>query len=305
MGTPDFAVPVFNELIRAGEEVVLAVTQPDRKSGRGKESTPPPVKRAAAAAGVPVFQPEKIRTDEAYAVLQEARPDLMVVAAFGQILPQRVLDLPRLGCVNVHASLLPKYRGAAPIQWAVINGEKESGITIMQMDAGLDTGDILLQEKVELDPEETGESLYEKLSAMGGRLLVKALPSIEDGTIQRIPQKDEDSTYAGMLKKEMGRIDFSLPAAQIERLVRGLNSWPSAYTFHNGRQLKIWRARVLPGTADAEPGRIVQVTKKSAVVACGTDCLELVEVQAEGKKRMDISQFLLGNALHEGEMLGE
>ena len=305
MGTPDFAVPVFEELIRAGQEVVLAVTQPDRRSGRGKESTPPPVKRAAIAASVPVYQPEKVRTDEAYEQLKAYQPDLIVVAAFGQILPQRVLDLPRLGCVNVHASLLPKYRGAAPIQWAVINGEKESGVTIMQMDAGLDTGDILMQESIPLDPEETGESLYEKLSAMGGKLLIRALPAIEDGTIERTAQTDEESSYAGMLKKEMGLIDFSRPADELERLVRGLNSWPSAYTYHGGKQLKIWRAAVGPGTGGAVPGQIVKVTKNEVSVACGEGSLVLLEVQAEGRKRMETAQFLLGNALREGEMLGQ
>jgi methionyl-tRNA formyltransferase len=223
-----------------------------------------------------------------------------VVAAFGQILSQEILDLPRYGCVNVHASLLPKYRGAAPIQWAVINGEEKSGVTIMQMDAGLDTGDILLQEEIPLDPGETGESLYEKMAKLGGELLVKALPMIEAGTLTPVRQDNESATYASMLKKEMGNIDWNMPAEKIERLVRGLNSWPGAYTFMNGKMLKIWGSEVAGREAQGEAGTVSGTDKKSIYVNCGEGVLALNEVQYEGKKRMSTQAFLLGAKVEPG-----
>ena len=315
MGTPDFAVPVLDELKKAGYTVSLVVTQPDRQKGRGKAVAVSPVKACAIKWGIPVFQPEKIKTPEAVSRLREEKADLFVVAAYGQILSEEILNMPVLGCVNVHASLLPKYRGAAPIQWAVINGEKQSGVTLMQMDRGLDTGDILLQEAVELSENETGESLYEKLSGLGGKLMASAIPAIEAGALSRIPQDDSLSCYAKMLKKEMGEVNFNEPAASIERLIRGLNSWPSAYTFWRGKQLKLWEGRVLPETAlspaddlpegKAVCGMILEITGDEILVQTGDGILALKEVQLEGKKRMKVHDFLLGNHPVRGEQFGE
>ena len=222
MGTPDFAVSALDALCRSGQEVILAVTQPDRQKGRGRKVIQTPVKVCAEKWGVPVFQPVRIREAEAIEQIRSLSPDLIVVAAFGQILPQELLDIPRLGCVNIHASLLPRLRGAAPIQWSVINGDSESGITLMQMNAGLDTGDILFQESVPIGPQETGESLYEKLAELGGEMIVKYLPAIEAGEVKPVKQDDSLSSYAPMLRKEMGEIDWTMSAAQIEQRMRGM-----------------------------------------------------------------------------------
>ena len=323
MGTPDLAAEVLDTMMKSGCEVTLAVTQPDRPKGRGKSVIKTPVHECADKWGIPVFSPVRVKRPEAVERLREEAPDLIVVAAFGQILSKEILDLPRLGCVNVHASLLPAYRGAAPIQWAVINGEEKSGVTIMQMDEGLDTGDILLQEEIPLAADETGESLYNKMASLGGKLLVKALPMIEQGAITPIKQDDAASCYAPMLKKEMGNIDWTMPAVRIERLVRGLNSWPGAYTFMNGKMLKIWGAEVCgeeagavaasaaetgavaadAPEAGAEPGTVVRTDKKKIYVACGEGVLALTEVQYEGKKRMSTQAFLLGAKVEPGQKL--
>ena len=303
MGTPDLAAEVLDTMMKSGCEVTLAVTQPDRPKGRGRGVLKTPVHACADKWGIPVFSPVKVKQPEAVQRLREEAPDLIVVAAFGQILSKEILELPRYGCVNVHASLLPKYRGAAPIQWAVINGEEKTGVTIMQMDVGLDTGDILLQEEIPLEPGETGESLYNKLAKLGGELLVRALPMIEEGTLDPVKQNDEESCYASMLKKEMGNIDWTLPAEKIERLVRGLNSWPGAYTFMNGKMLKIWGAAVGEGEAQGEPGTVAAVDKKNIYVNCGEGVLALREVQYEGKKRMNTQAFLLGAKVEPGQKL--
>lgn len=303
MGTPDLAAEVLDTMMKSGCEVTLAVTQPDRPKGRGRGVIKTPVHECADKWGIPVFSPVKVKASDAVQRLREEAPDLIVVAAFGQILSKEILDLPRYGCVNVHASLLPKYRGAAPIQWAVIDGEEKSGVTIMQMDVGLDTGDILLQEEVTLAPDETGESLYDKLAKLGGELLVKALPMIEAGAIKPIKQNDEESSYASMLRKEMGNIDWSLPAEKIERLVRGLNSWPGAYTFMNGKMLKIWGSAVDGRDAQGEPGTVLGTDKKAIYVNCGEGVLALNEVQYEGKKRMSTQAFLLGAKVEPGQKL--
>ena len=320
MGTPDLAAEVLDTMMKNGCEVTLAVTQPDRPKGRGKSVIKTPVHECADRWGIPVFSPVRVKRPEAVERLREEAPDLIVVAAFGQILSKEILDLPRLGCVNVHASLLPAYRGAAPIQWAVINGEEKSGVTIMQMDEGLDTGDILLQEEIPLVADETGESLYNKMAKLGGELLVKALPMIEQGTLTPVRQDDAASSYAPMLRKEMGNIDWTMPAVKIERLVRGLNSWPGAYTFMNGKMLKIWRAEVCGAggcggaasaagepsdvpAAGAEPGTVVGTDKKKIYVACGEGVLALTEVQYEGKKRMNTQAFLLGAKVEPGQKL--
>lgn len=305
MGTPDLAAVVLQDLYDSGNEISLVVTQPDRQRGRGKKVSVSPVKALALEHDIPVFQPERVRRPEAVERLRQENADLIVVAAFGQILPKEILEMPRLGCINVHASLLPAYRGAAPIQWAVLNGEKKSGVTIMRMDEGLDTGDILLQKEVELDPKETADSLYDKLAKLGGKLLVQALPGIEDGSLSGIHQDDEKSSYAHMLTRQMGEINWSESAQKIERLVRGLNSWPSAYTSLRGKQLKIWEADVLAEESDAAPGTVVRVEKRRICVATGEGVLALGEVQLSGKKRMSVQAFLLGTPVKEGERLGE
>lgn len=244
MGTPDFAVEPLEAIIKAGYEVAAVVTQPDKQKGRGKEVKMTPVKECALRHGIPVFQPVKIKEPEAVAELEKYQADLFVVAAFGQLLSEEILNMPEYGCINIHASLLPAYRGAAPIQWAVLNGEKESGVTIMQMDKGLDTGDMLLKRSVELSPKETGDSLHDKLMHLGAELIVEALPKLEKGELVPEKQKDELSSYAKKLTKAMGQIDWSKDAVSLERWIRGLNSWPSAYTFFGGKTLKIWEARV-------------------------------------------------------------
>lgn len=245
MGTPDFAVGTLGALHAAGHNIVLVVTQPDRPKGRGKALAASPVKEAAEKLGIPVYQPERVRRPECVEYLRTFAPDVVVTAAFGQILPQAILDIPVYGCVNVHASLLPKYRGAAPIQWAVINGEQVTGVTTMLMDAGLDTGDILLQEEITLDPKETGGSLFDRLSVVGAGLCVKTLDALAAGTLIPIKQDDTQATKVGLIDKSLGRIDWTMPAKKIECLIRGLNPWPSAFTTLEGKTLKVWSADVL------------------------------------------------------------
>lgn len=299
MGTPDFSVPTLECLIRK-HDVVAAVTQPDRPKGRGKAMQSSPVKMTALAHDIPVYQPVKVRDEAFVSVLKELNPDVIVVVAFGQILPESILNLPRWGCINVHASLLPRYRGAAPIQWAVIDGEKETGVTIMYMDKGLDTGDMIAKASVAIDEKETGESLHDKLAVLGGPLLLKVLDDLEKGIDHREKQDDSLSCYAGMLTKDMGRIDWNKDAASIERLVRGLNSWPSAYTYYKDKTLKIWSADVTPGKEDAIPGRVIAVDQDSFTVQTGQDALRILEVQLQGKKRMPVKAFLLGNTVEPG-----
>lgn len=293
MGTPDFAVPTLESLIKGGHEVIAAVTQPDKPKGRGKAVLMTPVKEKALEYNIPVYQPVKARDPEFIALLQEMNPDVIVVVAFGQILPKAILDIPKYGCVNVHASLLPKYRGAAPIQWAVIDGEEVSGVTTMQMDEGLDTGDMLEKVEYVLDPKETGGSLFDKLSTMGGELILSTLEKLENGMITRTPQGDTVTSYAKMLQKSMGKIDWSMEAAKIERLIRGLNPWPSAYTSLKGKTVKIWAAEVEEGQPTGNPGRLT-VTKDQLLVECGEGFLSITELQLEGKKRMDTAAFLRG-----------
>lgn len=305
MGTPDFAAKALEAVIAAGHELVCVVTQPDRPKGRGKEMAFSPVKECALSHHIPVFQPVKIKESKAVQTLRAYGADIFIVAAFGQLLPQEILDMPRFGCVNIHASLLPKYRGAAPIQWALINGEAQTGITIMQMDAGLDTGDILLQEAVPIAPKETGESLYEKLAKTGADLIVAALGQIAQGVITPKPQDDAKATYVGMIKKTLGDIDFNQGADAIERLVRGVNPWPGAYTLWRGKTLKIWEADVCEGAAqNVPPGTVLQVTKEAVTVQTKDGAVSLLQVQLEGKKRMSVKDFLLGYRIEAGERLG-
>ena len=308
MGTPDIADTVLRRMLDAGIEVAAAVTQPDKVRGRGHKVSYSPVKETALEHGIEVLQPVRIRSDEAVKRrLAEIAPDVIVVIAFGQIIPQDILDIPPLGCINIHASLLPKYRGAAPIQWAIINGETVTGVTTMQMNAGLDTGDMLLKEEVAIDPKDTGGTLTDKLGKAGASIILKTLEGLEAGTI--VPQKQDDAQagmYAKMLTKEMGRIDFTRPAAEIDRLIRGLNPWPSAYTKLNGRTLKIWDADPVETPAGgAVPGEVTKVDRNSFTVQTGSGALVVREVQMEGKKRMEAGAFLRGSRLTPGTVLGE
>ena len=301
MGTPDFAADSLRALINAGHEVVLAVTQPDREKGRGKKVQCSPVKELAVASGIPVFQPEKIKAPEAVEELGRYEADIFVVAAFGQILSREILEMPRFGCVNVHASLLPKYRGASPIQWAILNGDDITGVTIMQMDEGLDTGDILSSSPVSITADDTGATLHDRLADEGARLLVKTLPLIESGQIRPVPQLDPDSSYAGLLKKEMGRLDFSRTAMELDRVIRAFNPWPGAYTTLEGKVLKIWnaepvRSHEVPAETSAY-GTIINVAPDSFDILTGDGALRVFQLQSEGKKRMSTADYLRGNKL--------
>lgn len=305
MGTPDFAVAPLEAIIQAGHQVTAVVTQPDKQKGRGKEVSMTPVKECALKHGIPVFQPVKIKEAEAVRQLKEYPADIFVIAAFGQILSEEILNMPAFGCINIHASLLPAYRGAAPIQWVILNGEKETGVTIMQMAKGLDTGDMLCKTVVPIDPKETGDSLHDKLMEAGARLIVEALPKIERGEL--IPEKQDDSlsTYASRLTKSMGLIDWSKDAVTLERLIRGLNSWPSAYTFYHGKTLKIWEADVIEGeNVQAVPGCVFHVGRDYFDVMCGKGSLRVRSLQLEGKKRVTVKDFLLGYEVNTGLKLG-
>ncbi len=308
MGTPDFAVAPLEALIQAGHQISAVVTQPDKQKGRGKEVQMTPVKECALKYGIPVFQPVKIKEKEAVEKLREYPADLFVIAAFGQILSEDILNMPRFGCINIHASLLPAYRGAAPIQWVILNGEKKTGVTIMQMEKGLDTGDMLLKAEVDIDSGETGESLHDKLMEIGAKLIVEAIPKLERGEL--VPEKQDDSlsSYAPRLTKAMGLIDWKKDAIEIERLIRGLNSWPSAYTCYHGKTLKIWEAEVIfaepERDSSALPGTVCSAGKDFFDVACGKDLLRIRSLQLEGKKRVSVKDFLLGYQLEEGTQLG-
>lgn len=293
MGTPDFSVPALENIAKR-YEVVAVVTQQDRPKGRGHKMQYTPVKEKAIELEIPVYQPKRVKDPEFVDILKTLRPDVIVVIAFGQILSKEILELPKHGCINVHASLLPKYRGAAPIQWAVINGDKKSGVTTMYMAEGLDTGDIIDTSEIVLDEKETGGSLFDKLADLGGKLILNTLDKLETGTATRTRQDDARSTYAGKITKELGKIDFTKPAVEIERLVRGLNPWPSAFTYMDDKMLKIWNADVLEETVEEEPGTITEVNKKFIKVATGEGYLLLKEIQLEGKKRMDVTSFLNG-----------
>ena len=303
MGTPDFAVGTLEAIIKAGHEVVLVVTQPDKPKGRSGALQFTPVKECAVAHNIEVFQPAKIRLEENVEYLRKYDADIMVVAAFGQILPKSILEMTKFGCINVHASLLPKYRGAAPIQWAVINGDQVTGVTIQQMDIGVDTGDIILAKELSIDKDETGGGLFDKLAVIGAEACVEALARIETGTATRTPQNHEEATHVSMISKEFGDIDWKRSAVEIERLIRGLNPWPSAYTTLEGKTFKIWKANVVNENSSYRPGYIATVTKNSIMVQTGEGMLELLEVQLEGKKRMETDAFLRGYNVEAGTYL--
>jgi methionyl-tRNA formyltransferase len=305
MGTPDFAVGTLEEIIQAGHEVIGVVTQPDKEKGRGGKLSFPPVKETALKYNLDIYQPRRVREPDFIQIVKDLEPEVIVVAAFGQILPKELLDIPPYGCINVHASLLPKYRGAAPIQAAIINGDKETGVTIQHMAVKLDSGDIILQESIPIADDETGGSLFDKLALLGAKLSVRALKELEDGTATRTPQDDSLATHVKMLDKEMGDIDFTQPAINIERLIRGLNPWPSAYTRLNGRILKLWKAAVVEYSGQGEPGEVVKVDKNSFTVMTGKDALEIHELQLEGKKRLTCDAFLRGYPIDKGIILGK
>ena len=304
MGTPDFAVGALEEIIKAGHEVVLVVTQPDKPKGRGKAMQYTPVKECALAHGIEVFQPVKVKEPENIEVLRKHQPDIIIVAAFGQIVPKSILDMPKYGCINIHASLLPKYRGAAPIQWAVINGEDVTGVTIMRMNEGIDTGDMIAKKTVRLAEDETGGSLFDKLAQVGAQLCVETMDIIEAGKAEYIPQNNEEATHTSMIRKELGLIDWNKSAVEIERLIRGLNQWPSAYTNLSGKTFKIWKAKVVSEENTYEPGCICRIDKAGMYVQTGKGILLLTEVQMEGKKRMDADAFLRGYQIEEGTFFG-
>lgn len=316
MGTPDFSVGALNALVEAGHEIVCVVTQPDKPKGRSGSLVFSPVKEYAVAHDLPVFQPVRIKTEENTAFLKTLDADLYVVAAFGQILSQEILDIPKYGCVNIHASLLPLYRGASPIQQALLDGQKETGVTLMQMAAGMDTGDILMQERIPITMEDTAGTLFDKLMELGADMIVRGVPKIEAGELTPVPQDETKATKVGKIGKEQGRIDWTKDAFYIDRLIRTMNPWPSAFTSWNGKTLKIWQARPLDRNAIAgtdaeqefstntEAGTVTKVTKDRFFIACSESFLEVMEVQLEGKKRMSAGDFLRGSHLEAGEVFG-
>ncbi|MDD7350386.1 MAG: methionyl-tRNA formyltransferase [Clostridiales bacterium] len=306
MGTPDFAVPVLETLTASEKHHVKAViTQPDKARGRSGKLIFTPVKEAALAHDIPVYTPEKVKDPAFVEQIKQISCDIIVVVAFGQILSKEILEYPAYGCVNVHASLLPRWRGAAPIQWSILAGDAKTGVTIMQMDVGLDTGDMLAKTEIPLDGTETGESLFEKLSVLGGPLLLETLDKIQEGTVQPEKQKEEDSTYAKMLTRDMGQLDFTKDALSLERTIRGLNSWPSAYTYYAGKMLKIWGAKVVEEEGNAVPGEVVKIQKDGFFIQTGKGLLKAEQVQLEGKKKMSAGDFLRGMQMQPGEKLGK
>ena len=302
MGTPAFALPTLQGLIDTGCNLLGVFTQPDRPRGRGKQLAAPPVKQLAAQHGIPVFQPEKLRRPEAVAEVQALGPDLIVVVAYGQILPQSVLEIPRFGCINVHASLLPKYRGAAPINHALMAGENETGVTTMFMDVGLDTGDMLVKQTLAIGAEETAGELHDRLAELGRTAMEETLELLCAGRLERTVQDDDQASYAPMLKKEDGRIDWSRPAVALHNQVRGLDPWPGAHTTLEGELLKLARTR--PASGEGEPGTVLAAGSEGIEVACGTGSLVIGELQLAGRKRLPAGEFLRGCALAVGARLG-
>lgn len=303
MGTPDFAVVPFNALVKAGYDVCLAVTQPDSRKGRGKKLMPAPVKTAAEAAGVPAAQPEKIKgNDEFLNKIREIAPDIIIVAAYGRVLPSAILEIPRLGCVNIHASLLPRFRGAAPIQRSIMEGDQKTGVTLMYMAEGLDTGDMIACASTEIGHKNAGE-LFDELAELGADLLIKTLPSIADGTAERIPQDDSLSCYAPMIEKSEGRIDFSKSAAYIDCHIRGISPSPGAFAEYDGMRMKIREAFPSDENAEAAPGTIIDVSDRGLKVSCGNGVLLITQIQMPGKRQMSISEYLRGNKIEKGIVL--
>ena len=303
MGTPDFAVPALRSLINGPDTVVAVVTQPDRPKGRGKKLSPPPVRLEAEQAGIPVLQPTKIRTEEFADTLRSYSPDLIVVAAYGRILPASILDLPPLGCINVHGSLLPRHRGAAPIQWAVIRGDKEAGVTIMKMDVGMDTGDILLPAAIPISEDETAGSLFGRLADLGGATLTKALDLLRLDKLVATVQDHSLATPAPPLTKEDGCLDWNKPASELHCLIRGLDPWPTAYSFINGQRFRFFSPEVVHRQSEQPAGTLILADHQGLLVATLEHCLRIREIQPEGKKRMTVEAYLCGHTLSPGIQL--
>lgn len=303
MGTPDFAAKTLSALISGPDQVVAVVTQPDKAKGRGKKISPPPAKIVAQEADIPVLQPTKIKTEEFSNGLLTYQPDLIVVTAYGRILPDSLLGLAPMGCVNVHGSLLPQYRGAAPVQWTVINGEEEAGVTIIQMDTGMDTGDMLLKASIPMQPDETAGSLFEKLANLGSETLLKAIAGLKDGSITPIQQNHELATEAPMLKKNDGLVDWHKDAKELECLIRGLDPWPSAFCFLGEKRMRLFNPEVVHQEKETEPGTVLYADKRGLLVSCGTNALLINEIQPEGKKRMSVEAFVCGQQIEPGTIL--
>ncbi|GAB7028128.1 methionyl-tRNA formyltransferase [Geotalea toluenoxydans] len=302
MGTPEFACPTLQKLIDRKEEVVAVITQPDRPRGRGQQTLSPPVKVLAEQHGIPVMQPVKVRVPEVVESIRELAPDLIVVVAFGQILPKSLLDIPPYGCINVHASLLPRWRGAAPLNWCIIDGDTETGVTTMMMDVGLDTGDMLLKKTTPIDPDENTQSLHDRLSIIGADALAETLDLLNAGKLVREKQDDALTCYASMLKKEDGLIDWSRDPRSVKNLVRGMTPWPGTYTFLDGKMLKVYRVRIAEG--EGEPGTVIGAGRQGLEVACAGGSVIIEELQLEGKKRLPAGDFLAGYKIATGAKLG-
>lgn len=304
MGTPEFAVPCLQKIIDEGYEVLAVVTQPDKPKGRGKKLAMPPVKELALKYNIDVYQPVKAREESFVEKLKEINPELIVVVAFGQILPKSILDIPKFGCVNVHASLLPKYRGAAPLNWVIINGEEKTGVTTMYMDVGLDTGDMILKSEIPLDDEITAGELHDKMMVQGAEVLKDTIDLISKGEAPREKQNDEETCYSPIMDKSLGNIDWSKSATDIHNLIRGVNPWPSAYTTYDKQTMKIWKTKVLDKLSEKTPGTILSVDKNGIEVSTGDKVLQISEIQMSGKKRMIVSEYIKGNDISTGIVLG-
>lgn len=306
MGTPDFAVPSLRMLVSAGYDVVAVVTQPDKPKGRGNKMSAPPVKEYALEKGIDVLQPEKIKTGEFVEKIRSYNPDLLVTAAYGKILSKELLDVPALGCINVHGSLLSAYRGAAPIHWAVINGEKKTGITTMFTDVGLDTGDMLLKKELEIEPDMTVGELHDKMAVLGAEVLKETLQKLSAGALERIPQDNGLSSYAPIMTKELGCIDWNKTAAEIHNLVRGTDPWPGAYTFYRGSRMRIWKTSPASSKYDGKSnGEILRVSDEGILIKCSGGCILVTEVQFDSSRRMSVTDYIRGHKIDEGEKLGE
>lgn len=304
MGTPEFAVPCLQKIIDEGHEVVAVVTQPDKPKGRGKKLAMPPVKELALKYDIAVYQPLKAREESFVDTLKEMNPELIVVVAFGQILPKSILDIPKYGCVNVHASLLPRYRGAAPLNWVIINGEEKTGVTTMYMDEGLDTGDMILKSEIPLDDEITAGELHDKMMIDGAKVLKETIDLIEKGEAPREKQSNEDTCYSPIMNKSLGNIDWKKSAIDIHNLVRGINPWPSAYTTYEGQTMKIWKTKVIDKNSDKDPGTIISVDKEGINVSTSEGILQIKEIQMAGKKRMEVPEYIKGNNINTDIILG-
>ena len=303
MGTPEFAVPALRALHNNDLNVVLVVTQPDCRKGRGRRLSPPPVKKTAVNLGYPVLQPSSVRSVEFSNIIAEYEPDFIVVVAFGRIIKKNILDIPKIAAINIHASLLPKYRGSAPIQWAIIKGENKTGVTIMLMDEGMDTGDILLSSEIEISPDDTSDILHDRLADLGANLLIETLNAFDTGDIHPISQDHIQATYAPMLKKDDGRMNWKTPAQSLETFIRGMTPWPGAFTFHGEKRLKIFKAKAISANANDSPGTVMKGFPDELWIATGNGVLSVLEIQSESGKRLPIKDFLRGYALPPGTHL--